>query len=505
MTFNAAAKVVSRPFASVGILAACLACACLSAAGGEEHSIAERHRALLQANAVALEALADWCEQNGLTDRAADTRDWIVPQAPLTLVLALPPSVNDTTKQTPPDDDPPRVQQWRRQFVDLRQAQADRLFELALVAAETRDFTPAYQLIHEVLRENPDHERARLLLGYKQFDGRWRTQYEISKAQAQQVWHPRFGWLSENQVARYESGERRYRGRWVSAADETASRANLERGWEVVTEHYQVRTNHSLESGVRLAERLERFYGAWRQVFARFVMNDDQWDRLFREGAPTGAPKRHQVVLYRNRGEFIQALEREQPSIRISTGYYSPKSRKAFYFAGSEEDDSTLYHEAAHQLFAETRPTSRDAGRDANFWIVEGVACWIESFRPADGLAMIGGVDALRLRNARTRLVRDRFYQPLGQLAAMSVVDVQTSPQISLLYSESAGLTYFLMYADDGRYREPLVAFLNAVYARRDKPSTLAELTGVDFHELDRQYRDFIEGLADPEPTDAKP
>lgn len=505
MTCKSVLKAAVHRIAKAGVLAAWLGCACLAPAADEEQSVAQRHRALLQANAAALEALADWCEQNGLTDQAAGTRDWIVPQAPLTLVLALPPSINDAAKQATPDDGPPLIQQWRQQFAELRQAQADRLFQLALLAAERRDFTTAYQLIHEVLRENPDHERARLLLGYKQHDGRWRTQYEISKAQAQQVWHPRFGWLPESQVARYESGERRYRGRWVSAADETASRANLERGWEVVTEHYQVRTNHSLESGVRLAERLERFYGAWRQVFARFVLNDDQWDRLFREGTPIGAPKRHQVVLYRNRGEFIQALEREQPSIRISTGYYSPKSRKAFYFAGSEEDDSTLYHEAAHQLFAETRPTSRDAGRDSNFWIVEGVACWIESFRPAGGLAMIGGVDALRLRNARTRLMRDRFYQPLGQLAAMSVIDVQSSPQISMLYSESAGLTYFLMFAGEGRYREPLVEFLNAVYARRDKPSTLAELTGVDFHDLDRQYREFIESLPEPEPTDAEP
>lgn len=467
---------------------------CAHAFAASDGTLVERHQALLQSHAAALEALADECEQNGLEEQARLTREWIWPEAPLMLVVALPPSSGEAASP-PPDDEPPLVRQWRQQFDAARHAQAERLFELALLAAEQKDFTLAYQWIHDVLRQNPCHERARLLLGYKQYEDRWLTQYEITKAQAQQVWHPRFGWLPESQVPRYESGERRYRGRWMSAADETAARANLERGWEVVTEHYQVRCNHSLEAGVRLASQLERFYGAWRQVFIRFLMTDEQLDRLFREGAPTGAPRRHQVVLFRNRAEFIRALEREQPSIRISTGYYSPVSRKSFYFAGSEEDDSSLYHEATHQLFSESRPTARDAGRDTNFWIVEGVACWMESFQPVGGLGLVGGADAVRLGNARVRLTRDHFFVPLGQLTAMKMAELQRDPKIAMLYSESSGLTYFLMFGGDGRYRDALVDFLSAVYAKRDKPSTLADLTGVALHELDRQYQKFIEDL----------
>ncbi|MGH7192958.1 MAG: hypothetical protein ACREJM_05405, partial [Candidatus Saccharimonadales bacterium] len=175
-----------------------------------EETIASQHQALIQNNAVALEALADWCEGAGLAEKARTTRDWIPPHAPLTLAVALPPASGET-KSPPPDDEPPLVQQWRQQFQTLRQTQAEHLFELVLMAAEKREFTLAYQLVHETLRENPAHERARLLLGYKQYDGRWLTPYEASKAQAQQVWHPRFGWLPESQVVRYESGERRYR------------------------------------------------------------------------------------------------------------------------------------------------------------------------------------------------------------------------------------------------------------------------------------------------------
>jgi hypothetical protein len=65
------------------------------------------------------------------------------------------------------------------------------------------------------------------------------------------------------------------------------------------------------------------------------------------------------------------------------------------------------------------------------------------------------------------------------------------------LYSESSGLTYFLMYAQGGRYRDALVDYLAAIYAGRDRPDTLAELTQTPFADLDGQYREFLKGTQD--------
>jgi len=38
-----------------------------------------------------------------------------------------------------------------------------------------------------------------------------------------------------------------------------------------------------------------------------------------------------------------------------------------------------------------------------------------------------------------------------------------------------------------------LVGYIATVYANRDTPTTLEELTGASFAELDKQYRQFIE------------
>jgi hypothetical protein len=51
------------------------------------------------------------------------------------------------------------------------------------------------------------------------------------------------------------------------------------------------------------------------------------------------------------------------------------------------------------------------------------------------------------------------------------------------------------MDGDEGRYREPLVTYLMAVYAGRDDANSLADATGVSAAELDAAYRRFMESL----------
>ena len=82
---------------------------------------------------------------------------------------------------------------------------------------------------------------------------------------------------------------------------------------------------------------------------------------------------------------------------------------------------------------------------------------------------------------------------------------LQKDPRIGTLYSQAAGLTHFLIYYDGGRYRDALVSYLSAVYSGRDDHDTLAKLTGTDYGELDKQYREFLEGKAPHEVTNAEP
>jgi hypothetical protein len=90
------------------------------------------------------------------------------------------------------------------------------------------------------------------------------------------------------------------------------------------------------------------------------------------------------------------------------------------------------------------------------------------------------------------RLLKDDFYLPLGELVTIGMSQLQADERIAPLYSQSSGLTYFLMFADEGRRRDALVDYLVAIYTARDRASTLAELTGEKYDELDQQYRAFM-------------
>lgn len=264
-----------------------------------------------------------------------------------------------------------------------------------------------------------------------------------------------------------------------------------------MTEHYRVRTNHSLESGVQLAARLERLYDAWRQVFVRYYLNDLELGTLLQGGGwPRRTPIRHQVVYFSNRKQYNAALKMQQPYIEMTTGYYERKAKTAYFFASEEQDWENLYHEATHQLFSETRRTSSDIGREANFWIIEGIACFMESVVESGTYCTIGGPDAQRLINARRRLLLDKTYVPLAELTAMGINDVQSDRRIQQLYAEFSGLTYFLMFDQDGRYRNDLVDYLSTIYVAKDEPATLSELTKTSFGDLDLQYRRFIERIS---------
>ena len=182
-----------------------------------------------------------------------------------------------------------------------------------------------------------------------------------------------------------------------------------------------------------------------------------------------------------------------------TTGLYLSDTRTAYFFPDQDEegnpDHTSLYHEATHQLFAETRPMAETAGRRANFWILEGIACYMESFELHETFDTLGGTRSPRLEAARHRALVDGFYVPLGELVTMGMEALQHDPRIAMLYSQSAGLAHFLMHAHDSRYRDALVEYLVAIYSGEDRIATLAEAVGQAFPDLDDEYREFLKKL----------
>lgn len=440
-----------------------------------------------------LEELARWCETQGLAEQAQKTRKWLRPQDPDKYYVAVLPE--KVGRDKPPADAPADVIKWDADLAKLQTQYSAACYDLARRAIRAGRASLAFDLVLAAIHEDPDYEPVRKLLGYQQFRGQWCTQDQANRLRAGQVWHEKFGWLPKAHVARYEKGQRYSGGRWISAEEDARQHRDIQTGWDVPTEHFVIRTNHSLEAGVELGTKLERLYRVWKQLFVRYYMTEAQVTAMFdgrARGRTVNLP-RHHVVYFRDRQDYNDALRPTFANIEITIGAYIESTRRAYFFAGKDADDRTLYHEATHQLFHESRPVAPDVARLANFWIIEGIALYMESLHDEEGFHVLGGVDDLRMQAARYRLLHDDFYVPLAEFASFGMEQFQSDKRIATLYSQAAGLTHFLVYHDGGRYRDALVQYLYAVYTSQADANTLARLTGTSYSELDKQYRQFID------------
>src|SRR5690606_18889728 len=209
---------------------------------------------------------------------------------------------------------------WRSQLRNVRTEYARDLYLLARRALTAGHVSFAYDLVREVAFHDPDHPRARQLLGYVPYDGGWVTPHQRDMLRKGNVWHERFGWLPRSHVERYEAGERNYNGRWMSADEEASLRHDFRRAWVVETDHFLIRTNQSLERGVALGVLLEEFHRFFRREFAAVFNSPQQMSKLF-EGGVGGratAAARHEIHFYQSRQEFVLRLRDKQAGIEYS-------------------------------------------------------------------------------------------------------------------------------------------------------------------------------------------
>jgi hypothetical protein len=439
-----------------------------------------------------IEKLAQWCESNGLTAQARATRHVLCPSDPYKLYVPILSEAVEASKLPP--DTPPNVLEWDSRLSRLRRDQAAALFDIARRAIRSGSAALAFDLAMAAVQADPDYEPARRLFGYQKFHDKWRTVYEVRKLRAGLVWSNKFGWQSKNNLRRYDDGQRFYEGRWISAKEDAERHRDIRSGWDVDTEHYTIRTNHSIEAAVALGVKLEQLNRLWRQMFIRYYASEADVVAMFDGRAKPSTPaSRHSVVYFRDQADYNRALAAIMPNIGMSIGVYNDRMQRAYFFASGENDDRTLYHEATHQLFHESRPVVADVGYRANFWIIEGIAMYMESLRRENGFYVLGGFEDERLHAAAYRLLHDHFYIPLVTLTGFGMEQLQKDRRIATIYSQAAGQANFLVYYNGGRYRDALVTYLTAVYSGHDNADTLAKLTGTGYDDLDRQYREFIE------------
>ncbi len=394
---------------------------------------------------------------------------------------------------------------WRTKVRTIQSEQAMALYQLSRQGVQKRLASFAFDMLHEALYHDPDHAGARRIFGYQKIDDLWLTSFAVEMRKKKYEWTDRYGWLPAEYVARYENGERNFLGRWMSAEKEEEVRSNFKHAWQIRTEHFDIRTNYSLEAGVALAKDLEAFNTAFFATFAGSFTPRDQLSQLLNGGtASTTVRKPHRVNYYRTREEYLKVCQPKMSvNIGITLGLYIPGERISFFFHPEDPEADvrrTVFHEATHQLFSETRLSPESIAVNGNFWVVEGVACYMESFRPTEDGYTLGDPLYVRFQNARDRRLgrvdSQPYYRPMAEFMRMGQSAYQRDPMQRANYSQGSGLTHFFMHFQNGLYRDDFIEHLSDVYSSttriRAKPRSLDELTGVSFVELDRQYGDYI-------------
>ncbi|HEY0983817.1 hypothetical protein [Schlesneria sp.] len=454
--------------------------------------IQDRHQERFREFSQQLEKLAVFCDGKSLTEAADLIRSRIiVPDSQSLRVDKLPTEVRPEIPAGVVGDE----RYWQTQLRNLESEYAKDLYKQSRGALHQGFPGYAYNLVREAAIHDPDHAQVRKILGFVRLGKEWVTPFAFSQIVTKgNVWNEEFGWLPRAHVERYIAGERKFKDRWISAEKEKELRRDFSSAWEIRTDHYQIKTNVSLEQGVAMGKALEDFYGVFHETFAGFFHTPEQLQKVFDGTAKSvRVDKPYTVHFYRTREEYLNRLRKFFPSIDQTNGVYMTSDKVAhFYHDPMNDNEGTLFHEATHQLFFESNNVNRTISERSHFWIIEGIACYMESFRSRNGSFSLGDPKYIRFVGARHNLLEKGYYVPLREFSSYGMQDFQSSVDLAKNYTQAAGLARFFMHYDNGRYREAIVKHLSQLYSSdertRTRASSLDELTGVDFVELDQQY-----------------
>lgn len=459
-----------------------------------------------------LEKLAKRCEERGMELEARVTRSHIFRNKEYFFVVPL--LSNKSIDKKLPNDATSEQQSWYAALNRLRVQYADETFSVAERLGTKKQGYDVVACVLQTLFIYPDHVRARQFFGYRLYNNEWRSQWEIRKLEKGYVDDPMFGWIPQEHVEQYRQGKRFYHNQWIDKETEVKKIIESTSGWKVETEHFSILSRVSLERGVEIGRFLESYYQTWSRLFYPFIATENQWcARLSAKDAVVS--KRHQVILYRNRAEYVRELRKHDRHADQSVGGYFPDLRCIFVYEPDPNDADDCFelfpmlaHEATHQLFNECNiPSSARNKSDysklaqiGNFWVAEGVAITAETFKQdlIKNKAEIGGYkNVFRIQDEMESLFVDKSYIPLRKFAGLSRKAFQSYEDLSLLYSQAAGLSFFLMFYKDRVYCNAYVKYLYMIYQGTDQPDSLERLTGKSFEELDQEYLSFMQEVRD--------
>lgn len=316
------------------------------------------------------------------------------------------------------------------------------IWELALFCRDRGLDGEAALFAWLVVLQEPDHERARALLGHERRGDSWR----IKDGQ---------NWLSPEQLSK--------------------KRRAFADGWAFDTLHYRVRTNLPLPEALAVALDLERFYRFFFESFGREL-------RLFDVTEPMHAE--------------IHADARGYPDLgdgRI--GYFDGQIDTLFVLAEEALDPQTLYHEATHQIVHDTAERHAKALGAVPAWIHEGWATYMESSSSgAGGHATFELGKPVRPWFGEHASARKPYDLP-GMFSLQSE-DFMIRSKAGQKYAQAYTLVHYCMHGEGEKFRPGFLEYLRSVYQGQSSVTDFRKAMKVSEKKFEEGWHVYAASLA---------
>lgn len=396
------ASVRSSALRNVTLVAAWFGCACLAVAlpAQSVNSASSLEPLDQEGFRKEIERLDAICAKLNLADERKLMSRWIVSDKADARLLFLPTEPMNSAHAT-----------WLKHFTAARSRHAQYWYEMAQQQSKAGDEWAAYLSLWRAAREDSSHAETKRVLG-----GLLPALNVKGKPRPVNIVHPTFSWPA-------------------------GSYSRME------TANFKITSRAEPAKTQQIAAQLETFYALWTQSFYPiWAAPGVTTQRLSERNTSWQRKQQVDVVLCKDREDYLKTLGVAEANIGVSVGYYSPDAQMSFFYP-DESLDATLYHELTHQLLAEASQLkgTGQPGEKGQFWLIEAVALYMESLQREGTHWRLGGWLAPRMQGARYRAVHDGYWIDSKELDGIGFAGWKEREDIARLYTHASGLAHFFM------------------------------------------------------------
>jgi hypothetical protein len=250
------------------------------------------------------------------------------------------------------------------------------------------------------------------------------------------------------------------------------------------SQHYTILTNLEREEAAPFGRHMDAVFQEYSQRFSSFKSRKQEAMPLY---------------LFRTQGQYLDFLDKYGINAANTGGMFFVQrdvQGLATWTQGKplSQTFAVLQHEGFHQF------AFNYIGPDLPIWVNEGIAQYFEDGILVNGKMYLGLAHGRRIASVKSALKEDRTID-FDRLLSMPDKEWHAAitanrAEASLLYDQSWSIVYFLINAENGKYRGPFEQYLRLVSQHRDSARAFEQAFGSrDTSAFRERWEDYAEAL----------